>query len=152
MINTVNLANCIFTVRINLHISGSAYIRKSLIVLGLLVSLGVNAQSPFNRQQDVYNQPYVSSSRASQDLVRVSSTYSSTIYAVGTNEVPSDAYNPSGEVQERSNDSGIRKGFDNPGEYGQSTESPIGEPLVMVVFAALFVAFIAYRRRVVNVK
>ena len=43
--------------------------------------------------------------------------------------------------------SGPRKGFDVGGETGRSEEYPVGEPWVLLLFAAAAAGVIAYRRR-----
>ena len=73
-------------------------------------------------------------------------SYSPTIYEVGTNELPSDAYNPANTGQERANKPGIRT-FNPPSDPGQSEEFPVGEPLVLLLCAAAFGVVIAMRRR-----
>lgn len=122
------------------------YLFSVIIVLGLTLSLGVNAQSPFDWQQSADGRPFVSAQSSPQEVVRASSVYSSTIYAVGTDEVPSDASNPSVEGQARSNQPGIRGlgGFGNADEIGEAAEgSPIGEPLALLLFAAAFATITA---------
>ena len=131
------------------------YLLSVIIVLGLTLSLGVNAQSPFDWQQSADGRPFVSAQSSPQEVVRASSTYSSTIYAVGTNEVPSEASNPSADGQARSNAPSIRGlgGFGADDEIGEAAEgSPVGEPIALLAFAFLFATLIALRRRVVNVK
>ena len=68
------------------------------------------------------------------------------IYDVGSSELPSDAYDPTTGGASRDNKPGIRGlgGGTDPGE--QSDKSPIGEPLALLAFAALFAGAIALRR------
>lgn len=71
------------------------------------------------------------------------SSYSSTVYAVGDNSAPSSAQ---GAPSARGI-SGPRRDFDTGAETGQSTESPVGEPFVLLLMAALFAAVVAFRTR-----
>lgn len=66
---------------------------------------------------------------------------------VGAMEVPSMATTTyDNEIEIQTN--GPRRGFLDPSDPGnQSTEFPVGEPLVMLVFATLFAGAIAYRKR-----
>lgn len=118
-----------------------------VLFIGLALSLCVSAQNPFDWSQDSNGNPYVAAPSVASGSDISSSPYSSTIYDAYTDEVPSDASNPTGEGKARDNQSGIRRGFDTPDEPGQSDESPVGEPLVLCLFATLFAAAIAYRRR-----
>ena len=68
------------------------------------------------------------------------SSYSSTVYAVGDNSAPSSAPGARGI-------SGPRRDFDTGAESGQSDESPVGEPFVLLLMAALFAAVVAFRTR-----
>ena len=74
--------------------------------------------------------------------------YNGTVYA------PFDASAPSeqSEVEENSGSrprGGIKRGgnFNYGTEYGQSNESPIGEPWVLAIFALAFAGVIALRKR-----
>ena len=68
------------------------------------------------------------------------SSYSSTVYAVGDNSAPSSAPGARGI-------SGPRRDFDTGAESGQSDESPVGEPFVLLLMVALFAAVVAFRTR-----
>ena len=117
----------------------------TIVILGLSLSPVVKAQEPFGWQRSADGRPFVSAQSDPQE-VRATSAYSSTIYAVGTDEVPSDAYNPYREGQQKNNAPGIRKSKEDGAEYGQSDEYPIGEPLVLLAFVALFAGVITWRR------
>ena len=128
-------------------------VRIILTLLLLPLAAGVYAQggiSPFNWQGE-NNRPFIGmSSVACAGYQNTNTAYASTIYAVGTREIPSDRYNPFATAKDRSG--GIRFGHDNPDnpmnpEYGQTDYSPIGEPLVLVLFALLFAGVITYKKR-----
>ena len=122
-----------------------SYLFEVMIVLGLVFSLGVNAQNPFDWQRDANGSPFVSSPGAMSQPRAVEAgrpaVYTPTIYAVGTDEVPSDAYNPDSESQTRNNKPSVRNGFITGPEEGRSDEYPVGEPLVLLLFAVAFLAF-----------
>ena len=65
---------------------------------------------------------------------------------VGALEAPSMATTTYDQIE--INTTGPRRDFINPSNPGdQSGESPIGEPLVMLLFASLFAGAMAYRKR-----
>lgn len=103
---------------------------------------------PFRWSRNADGVPYVDAWVVAQTRTADASgvtTYSPTIYAVGTDEVPSDAYNPSGGGGPV-NKPGIRglSGGTDPGE--QSDYSPVGEPLVLLLFAVLFAGVLTFRK------
>lgn len=100
--------------------------------------------SPFDWSRTADGQPFVAAPSSANSY----GTYSPTIYPVGEDVLPSDTYNPSA----RTGNLGIRTGHDDDPivgpEIGQSTQSPVGEPFVLLAFVALFAAFTAFRRKV----
>ena len=87
----------------------------------------------------------------SQQIMSSGTKYSGPVYTPFDNSVPSEQ-TYSGAQKNNPFETGkqgetIRKDFDTGAETGQSTESPIGEPYVLALFALLFSAFIAYRRK-----
>jgi hypothetical protein len=65
---------------------------------------------------------------------------------VGATEVPSMATTTYDQIE--INTTGPLRDFINPSDPGsQSEEFPVGEPLVMLVFATLFAGALAYRKR-----
>lgn len=90
----------------------------------------------------------------SQQIMSSGSAYTGTVYAPFSGTTPSEANNPAKAP------GGPRRGY-NPetgewtpdapdietaGDYGQSNESPIGEPWVMALFALAFAGVIAIRQ------
>ena len=67
----------------------------------------------------------------------------STSAMIETGYVPT----PESEDSEGSPERHLRRGFDHGAESGQSDESPIGEPWVLLLFAAASAATIALRNR-----
>ena len=122
------------------------------IVMSSVWCNGVQAE-PLTGMYNSAGQSLLSAGVTEQPRAPYSSvgSYSPTIYEVGTNELPSDAYNPANTGQERANKPGIRTGHGDDNisgpEYGQSDSSPVGEPLVLLLCAAAFGAVIAMRRR-----
>ena len=118
-----------------------------LLVMPCAAGRASAGNDPFGWSQNAEGRPFVvAATTVDQTKATGYSSYSPTIYPVGTDEVPSDAYNPSSEGTGRANKPGIRKGFDTPGEANQSEDYPVGEPLVLFVFAALFAGAIMLRR------
>ena len=107
---------------------------------------------PFRWSRNADGVPYVDAWVVAQTRTADASgitTYSPTIYAVGTDEVPSDAYNPSGGS--RANKPGIRTGHGDDDihgpEYGNTEDySPVGEPLVLLLYAVLFAGVLTFRK------
>ena len=118
-------------------------------------SFAQGAVSPFNWRGD-NGHPFISMRSVAEGGYQASS-YSPTIYEVGTSAVPSDAYNPfplsakpqqfAVTTEEKKDNSVILRGFDTPDEPGQSDESPIGDPLSLALFALLFAGIVGYRTR-----
>ena len=123
-------------------------------------SFAQGAVSPFNWRGD-NGHPFISMRSVAEGGYQASS-YSPTIYEVGTSAVPSDAYNPFPQTkhpqqfavttEEQKDKSGAKFGHDNsnnptPGDYGQTEYSPVGDPLVLAFFALLFAGMVAVRTR-----
>ena len=87
-----------------------------------------------------------------QHLMHTGVTYNGTIYTPFDNTVPSDysavgaghgpkkAYNANGDWIPDSDD------FGTGAEYGESSQSPVGEPWIMVFFALVFAGVTAWRQ------
>ncbi len=76
------------------------------------------------------------------------SSYSPQVNAIGAEgayqmatTTTTDTYSPA------SGPNRAKKDFNNPGEYGQSEESPVGEPWILAAFALAFGGVVAFRRR-----
>ena len=83
---------------------------------------------------------------ASEQTQRYSS-YQSTVYEPFTDALPSSAGSTTDEqfvITERKN------GFIKPGEPNTSNQSPIGEPWIMLLFAAAAAATVTWRKRKVT--
>lgn len=66
---------------------------------------------------------------------------------IGATAVPSIASTTYDEVIDI-NPNGPNRDFEKPGEYGQSTESPVGEPTILFLFALMMAGGIAIKRRI----
>lgn len=80
---------------------------------------------------------------ASEQTQRYSS-YQSTVYEPFTDALPSSAGSTTDEhftITERKN------GFIKPGDPNTSEESPVGEPWILLLFAAVAAAIVALRQR-----
>ncbi len=73
----------------------------------------------------------------------------STSIMMETGEIPT----PFSDEEEGNGPKGnLRRGFDHGAESGQSDESPIGEPWILLLFAAATAATIAIRHRLTRVR
>ena len=73
----------------------------------------------------------------------------STSIMMETGEIPT----PFSDQEEGNGPKGnLRRGFDHGAESGQSDESPIGEPWILLLFAAATAATIAIRHRLTRVR
>ena len=66
---------------------------------------------------------------------------------VGATAVPSMATTTYDEVIDVNTTGPLRSGFDVGGESGRSDESPIGEPMILLLFALLFAGGIAIKNK-----
>lgn len=125
------------------------YVLCALLLLPLTAGGRMTAQSgSFDWQGNPTGSPYVTAPSAGTIMPSAAqSSYSPTIYEVGTNDLPSDAYDPTTEGKERANKPGIKKDFITGPETGQSNEYPIGEPWVLAFFAVVAGGVIAFRRK-----
>ena len=73
-------------------------------------------------------------------------TYTGTVYEPFSSAVPSEQAAPNSN-NNSSHHLGSVRTFGKPGEVGQSTDSPIGEPWVLAIFALAFAGVIAIRMR-----
>ena len=140
----------------NLVVYATKGFLRMIIAVALLfpcsaAGLAQAQSSLYNWSQTAVTRPYAESQTATQQPAYSVGTYSPTIYEVGTNELPSDAYNPAVTGQSHANKPGMRRDtydeFDTPDDPNQSTDNPIGEPLALMLFAAAFAAVAALRRR-----
>ena len=131
------------------------YVMCAVMVLPLASGSRVKAESnSFDWQGNTVGTPYVAAPSAGTIMPGAARAgYSPTIYAVGSTELPSDAYDPTTEGRERANKPGVRSGHGDDGiggpEYGQSSESPIGDavwPLMILVGAYCSIMFVRRKR------
>ena len=104
--------------------------------------------TPFDWQSNDVGAPYVTPPNTRS--VVPGGTYAPTIYAVGSEELPSAAYDPTGE-KTRANKPGVKTGHGDDNisgpEYGQTQYSPIGDAWVLIAFAACFALWQLTRRK-----
>lgn len=82
----------------------------------------------------------------SHQMMSSGSVYGGTVYAPFDNTTPSEQSNVGAQSPNRA-PGGPRRGFIKPGEMGQSEDYPVGEPWVLLAFAAAFAGGIALRKR-----
>lgn len=74
--------------------------------------------------------------------------YNGTVYEPFSNATPSEA-NVVGSTTAKA-PNGPRRAFDTTGDYGNSGESPVGEPWILLLFALGFMGIIFIRKRKLN--
>ena len=88
-----------------------------------------------------------SQSFQSQQIMTTGVTYEGIIYTPFEDAIPSDLSEVGASYASQDIHGINKKGFDHPTDPGnQSSESPIGEPWIMVVFAVLFAGVTAWRQ------
>ncbi len=83
----------------------------------------------------------------SHQIMSSGANYNGTVYKPFDNTTPSEQSEVGATYSPNKAPSGPRKDFGKPGEVGPSTESPVGEPWILLAFAAAFAAGIAFRRK-----
>ena len=116
--------------------------RKNLyiIILCCIATLSVSAQQ-FTLS------PATDPAIQSQKLMKSGANYEGTIYEPFSNTTPSEYLNGVSTTDEPFKPGGPHREFGKPGETNQSEEFPIGEPWILVVFAALMAGVIAIRKK-----
>lgn len=121
----------------------------------LLVLVGVFIASINTVWAVTYNPSGVAQqTMQSQQMMHGGSTYQGQVYTPFSGEVPSSQSSPAriSGPRRAGEDNGFDPSeFDTPGDAGtQSSDSPIGEPLVMLLFALGFIGIIFIRKRKLN--
>ena len=110
---------------------------------------GVGQQAA-QTQQTMQTQPAIQS----HQMMHGGSTYQGQVYTPFSGEVPSSQSSPariSGPRRAEGDNGFDPSEFDTPGDAGtQSSDSPIGEPLVMLLFALGFMVIIFIRKHKLN--
>ena len=83
----------------------------------------------------------------SHQIMSSGANYGGTVYKPFDNTTPSEQSEVGASYSPNKAPSGPRKGFGKPDEIGKSNESPVGEPWILLAFAAAFAAGIAFRRK-----
>ena len=83
----------------------------------------------------------------SHQIMSSGSSYGGTVYAPFENTTPSEQSEVGASYSPAKAPSGPRRDFDHGGETGRDEQYPLGEPWVLLAFAAAFAAGIALRIR-----
>ena len=75
------------------------------------------------------------------------SNYTPQVNAIGAESANQMATTTTDTYSPASGPNRAKKDFNNPGEYGQSEESPVGEPWILAAFALAFGGVVTFRRR-----
>ncbi len=113
-----------------------------LILIGIICALcaPLHAQLP--------SQPAFES----QAIMNSGSSYSGTVYEPFNASAPSEQNAENGAAGAAKAPSGPRRSFIDGPETGQSNESPIGEPWILLAFAAAMAVGITVKRKHANHK
>lgn len=113
--------------------------RTILLSLLLLAALSASGQTHMiSDKQDVSFQ--------SQQIVRPISAYQGAVYAPFNEATPADYYSDGASNSPATMSTGADRGFVGGPESGQGP-SPVGEPWIMLLFAATLAAVTAWRKR-----
>ena len=85
--------------------------------------------------------------QSTSSMLETGSSYTPQVNAVGATTVSEMATTTTDTYSPASGPNRAKKDFNNPGEYGQSGESPVGEPWILAAFALAFGGVVAFRRR-----
>lgn len=118
--------------------------KRNIVLLTVFLSMATLA---------VYAQPFTPTqapqvAMQSQQIMQNGQNHDGTIYAPFDASAPSEQSEVEGNSGSRPR-GGIKRGgnFNYGTEYGQSNESPIGEPWILAIFALAFAGVLALRKR-----
>lgn len=112
-----------------------------VIGIGLLVMVALFASAPLTAQNA---QEWQSTS----SMLETGSSYTPQVNAVGATTVSEMATTTTDTYSPASGPNRAKKDFNNPGEYGQSEESPVGDAMLPLMLCALaFGGVVVFRRR-----
>lgn len=118
---------------------------KHVMITLLFSAVLLSAQAVPSYTPATQNQPLTEDNQSGSMVS--GSSYSGTIYTPFDNSTPSQYTEESFSPSSPRPASGPRRDKVGGPDSGQSNESPIGEPWVMVLFATLFGAVVALRKR-----
>lgn len=119
---------------------------KRILILTYLIALTTAvavAQTYGTHHKPGYDPTY-------QEGFSTNGNNSSNLAPIGATSVPNMATTTYDEIT--ISPTGPLRAFNTPGEKGQSEEFPIGEPTVLLIFAAAFAGGITYRKLTVTGK
>lgn len=119
---------------------------KRILILTYLIALTTAvavAQTYGTHHKPGYDPTY-------QEGFTTNGNNSSNLAPIGATSVPNMATTTYDEIT--ISPTGPLRAFNTPGESGQSGESPIGEPTVLLIFAAAFAGGVTYRKLTVTGK
>ena len=123
--------------------------RSVLIIFFCLAAIHASAQLFVSQdKRDVAFQGQ--QSFKSPQTTRLVSNYVGTVYTPFGSEVPSDQSGIGSNNDDGGKPGQIRRGFIIGPDTDPANQSPIGEPWILLAFAALFGGFIAWRKKTVT--
>lgn len=119
---------------------------KRILILTYLIALTTAvavAQTYGTHHKPGYDPTY-------QEGFTTNGNNSNNLAPIGATSVPNMATTTYDEIT--ISPTGPLRAFNTPGEFGQSNQFPIGEPTVLLIFAAAFAGGITYRKLTVTGK
>ena len=116
--------------------------KRAFVYILLMVSLAYVQAAPLETDASTS----AVSIQGGRSIMASGSRYASQTYEAFSTEVPSQYTEFSTYQNANSPKPVLRRGFDTGGEYGQGP-TPIGEPWVLAVFAAIMAGIIAWKRK-----
>ena len=83
----------------------------------------------------------------SHQIMSSGANYGGTVYKPFDNTTPSEQSEVGASYSPNKAPGGPRKNFDTGPEHGRDEQYPVGEPWILLAFAAAFAAGIAFRRK-----
>ncbi len=115
-----------------------------VVLITSIATAGAYTYTPTGAgQQTMQTQPAIQS----HQMMHGGSTYQGQVYTPFSGEVPSSQSQAEGAARVPG---GPRRSFDTTGDYGGSSESPVGEPWILLLFALGFMGIIFIRKRKLN--
>ena len=116
--------------------------RRAITYFLLLIGIAYACAQDFGARNYPAQQDF-----QSHQIISSGANFNGTVYEPFDNTMPSEQSVVGASHSPNKAPSGPRRSFGKPDEIGQSTDSPVGEPWVLLAFAAAFAAGIALRRR-----
>ena len=116
--------------------------RRAITYFLLLAGIACTCAQDFSARNYPAQQDF-----QSHQIITSGTNYNGTVYAPFDNTTPSEQSEVGASYSPAKAPSGPRRSFDTGPEHGRDEQYPVGEPWVLLAFAAVFAGGIALRRR-----